>query len=381
MVVACSVAVVSPYSPLVQVCTPDGYDPDRAGSPCVIAPTVTAVAEDGSFDFADITAMLTNARWLLDNKDIALQWTEGTDYDMTSDGRLTLMKNVLVGETHSLQFAGDYADARTGQTLHVTSEVLTLYTSESVESTWSVNTAYSDVEIYSPIDDKQLLREYQVAHDLTPSYTEAEAKDGAQYLREATIEVRIGGEVVTSGYTVKVFTADGTTETEQKAGEGALAALTLTSMTLDMRLVEDATAFLVRVYDTDGTMKCMRNACTVTRQHKAVDVILVNEGDLYEDTTTLWQQGIVRHNGHDVECGENVIRMDLYCDTYNETAHWLGQGSYVTFDTSALKKGTTTDTDYVSTYYEYDYKGVHNVAADASGVAYCDSSGEQYIFN
>lgn len=150
--------------------------------------------------------------------------------------------------------------------------------------------------------------------------------------------------------------------------------------TTDGNAIPQGTTYIIKAYSSDGTLQAMRNLCSVSRLHKPITVKQVNGTDLYADTASIWQQAIVQHNGEAIEQAERCVRLDLYADTYNETAHWLGEGAYVHFPLDGLNRGNTTDTDYLSTYYDYDYKGEHHVATDASGVAYADKSGEPYIF-
>lgn len=386
LVVSCSIAARGSSS-LVQVYDGASYIPDRSVAPTYVVPTVSASATDQSWNNGECTDQCTDIKWLLDGEDISSQWMSGTDYTIyasTTDapkGTLCIMRNVPTTEQHRLQFQCTLPDTRTGQNITLLSEETLIYTSETAEDTWSVQTTLPENIIYSPLDDLLSLREYQLSHGLTPTVTEAEAKDGNEYLRSGSVIVRQGMAQITD-CTVKVFriAVGSTKEEELSTADTELKALTSETVTIDLRAIPQGTTYIIKAFSSDGTLQAMRNLCSVSRLHKPISVKQVNGTDLYADTASLWQQAIVQHNGEAIEQAERCVRLDLYADTVNETAHWLGEGAYVHFPLDGLSRGNTTDTDYLSTYYDYDYKGEHQVATDASGVAYGDKSGEPYIF-
>nr|DAP42238.1 MAG TPA: hypothetical protein [Bacteriophage sp.] len=294
-------------------------------------------------------------------------------------GMLIIKRNIGLNERVKLRFEGKLLDFRNNELVPIKSDEKTLYTVQAAQDSWSVETDYPLNLMYSCIDDNMLLHDYQVSHGIASSLSEQQINDGEQYLRTAAIRVRKGKEIQKSGYTLELYRTDSGTEVKMNVGY-ELQALSLTSMTLDLRLVPNAATYLLKVL-VGGKVVCMKTICTVNRLHKAISVKPSVESDIYPDTDIMYQEAIVKCKDHDVPCAENVIKMVLLGTTAYESDVNLGEGRGVFFRLSDLTMGDTQKDNYVATVFDYDYKEEYKVATDASGNVYTDENGNPFIFN
>lgn len=383
---ACTLTTASTDSWLTQTYKDGESQPDRQLLPCCVLPVVSASAKDGSWDHPSrANALLADMEWTVDGQPVASVWKAGTDYDIATEGdsrgMLRVYRNLKLGERVTLAFRATIPDTRTGQNVDVASDEKIMAVVQSAQDAYSVETGLPLNLLYSPLDDQLLRYEYLTSHGQATTLTKATATDGEQYLRTADITVRQGQDRLTTGYTLQLVRTDKDgTQTQLEADTAELAALTPTSLTLDLRLIPDGTSYLLRVL-VDGQTVAMKTVCTVARMHPAISVTPVNEGDIYTDTTTTWQQAIVKRQNRDVSAAENVVRLELLASTARETDHWLGEGKTVRFDLSQLQYGDTADEQYVTTCYQYDYKDPYTEATDTDGNLLADKDGSRLIFN
>lgn len=387
LVTGCSLTCTTPESPLTQLYSGGEYQPNREGTaavPCGICPIISASARDGSWQGNPRSnAHLSQMQWYVDGQKIESVTSWNGKYSIITSGdnkgMLIIKRNIGLNERVKLRFEGKLLDFRNNELVPVKSDEKTLYTVQAAQDSWSVETDYPLNLMYSCIDDNMLLHDYQVSHGIASSLSDQQINDGEQYLRTAAIRVRKGKEIQKSGYTLELYRTDSGTEVKMSVGYD-LQAFSLTSMTLDLRLVPNAATYLLKVL-VGGKVVCMKTICTVNRLHKAISVKPSVESDIYPDTDIMYQEAIVKCKDHDVPCAENVVKMVLLGTTAYESDVKLGEGREVFFRLSDLTMGDTQKDNYVETCFDYDYKEEYKVATDASGNVYTDENGNPFIFN
>ena len=387
LVTNCTLACITPESPPTQIYGGGEFQPNRegaAGVPCGICPVVSASASDGSWQGnTRSNAHLVQMQWYVDGQKIdeVASWKGKYTILTTGDTRGTLLikRNVGLNERVKLRFEAKILDFRNQDLVPVGSVELTLYTSQAAEDAWSVETDYPLNLMYSCIDDNMLLHDYQVSHGIVSSLSNQQINDGEQYLRTAAIRVRKGNEVQKSGYSLELYRTDEGTEKKLSVGY-ELQAFSINSMTLDLRLVPNNATYLLKVI-SGGKVVCLKTICTVNRMHKAISVTPCVDSDIYVGNETLFQRALVKCKDRDVQCAENVIKLQLLASTAYEKDVNLGEGIEVAFRIDEVTLGNTNRDNYIETCFDYDYKDEYKVATDASGNVYVDENGNPFIFN
>lgn len=387
LIVGCNIVCATPESPMTQLYSSNEWQPNREGSvgvPCGLCPIVTANAKDGSWQGRSRSnAHLSTMQWYVNDVKIenASGWAGKFSIVQEGDNRgmLIIKKNIGLNERVKLRFEGYIFDFRNNDNVPVKSDEVTMYTTQAAEDAWSVETDYPLNLMYSSIDDNMLLHDYQVSHGIASALTNSQINDGEQYLRTAAIRVRKGKELQTSGYSLKLYRTDGGTQQEVSVGY-ELQAFSLTSMTLDLRLVQNGATYLLKVV-YGGKVVCMKTICTVNRLHRSISVTPACESNIYHNTETLYQRALVKYKDRDVLCAENTIKFQLLATTAYEKDVNLGEGIEVAFRLDELVLGDTQKDNYVETCFDYDYKDEYKVATDASGNVYVDANGNPFIFN
>ena len=387
LVTACTFSCITPEPTPTQIFSGGDYQPNREGAsgvPCGICPAVSANAKDGSWQGKSRSnSHLAQMQWYVNGQKIETlaDWKDKYSIIQAGDNKGTLLikRNIGLNERVSLRFEGKILDFRNNDLVPANSDELTLYTVEAAEDAWSVETEYPLNLLYSTIDDNMLLHDYQVSHGIATTLTSQQINNGEQYMRTAKISVKKGKTLQKSGYTLELYRTDGEEEKKMMVGN-ELVAFSLTSMTLDLRVIEDGATYMLKVL-VNGKVQCLKTICTVARLHKAISVKPAVESDIYPSTEVLFQRAIVKCKDHDVPCAENTIKMQLLGSTAYEQDVNLGEGREVAFRLSDLIMGDTQKDNYVETCFEYDYKEQYKVATDASGNTYTDENGNPFIFN
>lgn len=88
------------------------YTPDYTKTYCVLKPWMRVVDPDEVI--ASGAVQMTNMHWYVFDGTAETEITNGTDYQMASDGRLSIRKNLEPGKTLIYRFTGEYQDPRNG---------------------------------------------------------------------------------------------------------------------------------------------------------------------------------------------------------------------------------------------------------------------------
>lgn len=89
------------------------YLPDYTKTYCVMRAWMRIVDPDDIIESGPV--QMTNQHWYVYDGTTETEITNGTDYQMSADGRISIRKNVDPGKTLILRFKGEYQDPRTGE--------------------------------------------------------------------------------------------------------------------------------------------------------------------------------------------------------------------------------------------------------------------------
>lgn len=89
------------------------YTPDYTQTYCVLKPWMRVVDPDEVIPAGAV--QMTNMHWYVYNGTAETEITSGTDYQIASDGKLSIRVNVDPGKELLFRFTGEYLDPRTGE--------------------------------------------------------------------------------------------------------------------------------------------------------------------------------------------------------------------------------------------------------------------------
>jgi len=391
--VSMSLACITPGAPLLQVYGTDGCAPDRSVVYSVVAPVIQAYAKDGSWDNRTSNIALVDMVWMSNAdgswKDISTMASWKGKYEIdtsstTSRGNLTIKKNLGVNAKEQIRLSAYLYDYRTKTRLPVESDFITLSCIAKGEDTWGVGFTDAKNIVYNPFLDKLDLYDYKVANGLISDSTEARnaCLDGNQYERTVPIDVYLGKSKKTSGYSLAVYRTDSGKEVALSVSQnGEMRSLTPISLTLDLRLVEAATYLVKCIVDSKVVAQ---GSFSVSREYPPFDSpeftnkASIAFGDIYRR-----QQAVFHYNNRIVEYPHRIIRMlwktKATRSEYSETATktW-NEGDELRYNIQDSGIGELED-DKVVEIVAYGQKKAYDVATDASGNVYGNSSGNAYI--
>lgn len=382
-----SIVCVSGGSPTTQVYNTAlaQYEPNRANTPCVLHPDVTANASDGTWKNEQANAVLANMVWLVNGTEISKVWNEGTDYSVNTDGTtrgdLTIYRNVAVAELFALKFQADIYDHRLKVNVPITTDEVTLNTVAKSDDAYSMSLDDTDNIIYNPILDRLLLYDYKVAHGLiaaSDSVRDACINENA-YLRKIPFHVYKGGNALTSGYTVKLYKMSGTTPVEIGVGMNEVCAINASYVTLDLRLIETA-SYMVKVF-VGGNEVCNKQF-SIARTYPKFTISAGQNTDIAPNQDNRQQVALVSSEGKIVECPANVFLLQWSTKATNDglttTKQWQ-EGDTALFNISDTGLGETSE-DELEITVDAGYKPRMEFLSDGSE-ALVDENGEYLIGN
>ena len=391
--VSVSLACITPGAPMLQVYGDDGYAPDRSLVYSVVAPVITAYAKDGSWDNRRSNLALVNMKWLSNAegtwKDITTMESWKGKYEIdtsstTSRGNLTIKKNLGVNNKEQIRLSASIYDYRTGTNIDQMTDFVTLSCIAKGTDTWGIGFGDARNIVYNPFLDKLDLYDYKVANSLMAASTDARNAcfDGNQYERTIPVDVYLGKNRKSSGYTLAVYRMDNGREVALSASPNSeLKALTLTSLTLDLRVVEQAT-YLVKC-TADGKVVA-QGTFSVSRDYPPIsspeftNKASIAWGDIYRR-----QQAVFHFNNRIVDYPARLIRMlwktKATRKEYSQTvAKEWNEGDTLRYNIEDSGIGELED-DKVIEIVAYGQKKAYDIATDAAGNVYGDSSGNAYI--
>lgn len=382
-----SIVCVSGGSPTTQVYNTAlaQYEPNRANTPCVLHPDVTAHASDGTWKNEQANAVLANMVWLVNGTEISKVWQEGTDYSINTDGStrgdLTIYRNVAVAELFALKFKADIYDHRLKVNVPIATDEVTLNTVAKSDDAYSMSLDDTDNIVYNPILDRLLLYDYKVAHGMIAASDSVRAAciNENAYLRKIPFHVYKGGKALTTGYTVKLYKMSGTTPVEIGVGMNEVNAITTSYVTLDLRLIEAAT-YMVKAFV--GGKEICNKQFSVARTYPKFTISAGQNTDIAPNQDNRMQQALVSSEGKIVECPANVFLLQWSTKATNDgkttTKQWQ-EGDTALFNISDTGLGETTE-DELEIMVDASYKPQMDFFSDGSEPL-VDENGEYLIGN
>lgn len=388
-----SLACVTPGSPLLQVYENGSIvpSPNRKSVYSVIAPIIEVTTADNSWDIQRSNIALANIVWYSNEggkwNDISSlsSWTGNYEIDLSSTtnrGRLTIKKNLGVNDKEQLYMEADLMDYRTGSLLHLVFDAVTLSALAQGEDTYGISVDGSSHVIYNPFLDKLDLYDFKVANGLQTASDAARAAcvDNNCYERTISIKAWKGKSQITSGYTLEVARMDDGKEVALSVDAmDELKALSLTSIILDLRIVENAD-YMVNL-KVGGVVKAKKQI-SVTRDYPPIEqpqfanVASINWGEINRH-----QRAVFAYNNKIVDSPQRLVRMLWKTKAYN--GNTITEKTWNEGETFEYAIGDTglgdLESDSVNEIVAYAQKKAHSIAADASGNYYGDSNGNVYI--
>lgn len=390
LTVSVSLSCLSSGSPVTQVydaaANPPEYVPDRAVTPTVLQPVVTAAASDGSWAQHQCNSLLANMKWYVNGVDITTlnDWTGkfGIDTVGGTRGALTIYRNLTPSERLSMHFEAELVDNRLGVTHPIVTDAILLSTVDKSLDSYSISIGEATAIYYNPFLDKLHLYEYKVSQGLiaaSPALRTA-ALDENAYLRTIPISLFQGATQITTGYTVRLFrVVNANTLTEITASdENEVNAITLTGVTLDLRMVTKEN-YMIKAYI--GAVEVARIQFGVSRLIQGFSCTPTNDSAILPGQTARYDQAMVDSEGKSVECPESIIAIVWYTTSAYKTDVRHNEGGHTVFQLADTGVGDSYNDDWLDIFAEAIQKGAYSVATDESDNAFTDESDNVFIIN
>ena len=386
LTVAVSLRCTTPAVPTTQVLNGGNneYEPDRELTPTIILPEVVANAVDGSWGNPSANHALADMKWFVNGKDISTlsDWAGKYSIDQAGStrGAISISRNVSPGKQFQLHFEAVLVDNRLGVNIPVISDEIVLSTIEKANDGYSLSIDDSSIIQYDPVKDKLSLYEYKVAHGLISASAAAQsaATDKCSYRHVIPISLFNGKTKMTSGYTVKLYRVNSVTSlTQLTAGVDEVEAISITSVTLDLRLVPKAT-YVIKAFVGNNEVAMLQFG--VSRIFQTFNISPTNGTDIHPSDTERYDEAMVDCDGNIVECPGSIIRIVWYTDTEAKKAVQHNEGDTTIFQLAKTGLGDTYTDSVLEVYCEADYKPEYKIATDG-GNTLVDASGNKFIFN
>ena len=390
--VAHSIAVTSGGdSPLTQVYDEvlNVFQPNRKITPLVLMPTVTLTASDGSMaqplTNKDIAA--DTMTWYLDGKDIktVAGWMDDVSINTASGnqrGQLTVARNVMPGETHSLYFECRVADVRTGKIITVTTDAVVLSTTDKSEDDWAVDVSGAKTVVYDPTEDMLAEMEYEMAQGLA-SYSDKELRDAElsadSYKHDFVLTVRKGKTVAPAKlYEVKVWMHDGskrTEVTEDNMADTAISAMDKTHVEVDMRMVDNLTLTI----EVNWKNKPVASVTVgMGRSEPGVEWDYLNKTDAGAKEDMRDDRVLASTKKGMLKYPQRTHRIMWFVTDAKGKDHEVGYGDKTRY---SMKEYGLTDTAEIAEYIATEQKSPHSLAVTEGGKVLTNKNGEVFIIH
>lgn len=386
LTLAVSLKILTPNSPANQVYNSavNEYDPDRGATPLVILPEIIANTSDGSWDMPYVNSLLAEMNWFANGKNLSTvsSWSGKYSIDTVGDtrGAITISRNVATGENFELHFEGVIADTRLGVNIPVKTDTIVLTTVDKSEDTYGLSIGDSQIIQYNPFLDKLLLYDYKVANKLISASTANRnaALDENSYERTIPLMVTKGVNKLTTGYTVELYQVNSaSSQTRLTTANHEVIASSLTSLTLDLRLIEKGDYLvLIRV----GSKEVARQQFSVNRVYPKFTCVPASQASINPDEILHRNVAMVQWNGEIVSIPAPIIRMVWFTDSANKTEVQWQEGDKAVTMLDATGIGETYLDDWLDVYIKAEQKKAFSVLTDGTN-EYTDISGNIYINN
>lgn len=399
--VAVSVECLTPDRPALQVfdstkASGNEYEPDREVTPSQFWPQAIVNANDGSWTNQYGNVLLVEMHWFVDDVDIAEHpdW-QGTNsvgdayYEIDETGTnyrgtLTVRKNIDPSKQYSMRFEAVIADSRLGTRLPVKTDAFILSTEDVSEDRFSISIGDDQIIRYNPFKDKLHLYDYKVANGKIAASSAAElaATDANAYKREIQVTVYKGGEVITEGFTLKLFRVNGNDSyTEMAVGtDRELLALSNSGVTLDLRIISKAD-YMLRAVLSDSTVPNPQIQFSVNRYYQSFVPSPTNGTAILPSDEQRFDEVMVNSEGCIVEEPASILKVEWYSTSATKTNLFLNEGHKTLFTIAKTGIGKTYTDNWLDISVECEIKPTYDVAVDENGDTLTDENGNILIFN
>lgn len=388
LTVSISLSCLTSGSPVTQVYNAalDEYEPDRSVTPTILQPVVTAAASDGSWPQPYANSLLANMVWKVNGVDITTlsDWTGKFSIETVGSGRgaLTITRNLTPSERLSLHFEAELVDNRLGVTHPIVTDEIVLSTVDKSADSYSMSIGEATAIYYNPFLDKLHLYEYKVAQGKISESSTARtaALDENAYLRTIPISVFKGANLITSGYTIKLYrVVNETTFTEiTESDENEVDAITTSGITLDLRLVTKENYLISALV---GTTEVARLQFSVSRLQQGFSCTPTNESAILPGQTARYDEALVDSEGKAIECPESIIAIIWYTTSAYKTNVRHNEGGHTLFQLTDTGVGDTYTDDWLDVFTDAAQKEAYAIAEDVDGNTWVDENDNVWIFN
>lgn len=385
LTIAVSLKIMTPNSPASQVYNSENgeYEPDRGVTPLVIMPEIVAKCADGSWNTPNANELLSEMKWYVNGKEISTvaSWNGKYSIDMSGStrGAITVNRNASPGENFELHFEGVVADTRLGANIPVKTDTITLSTIDKSEDEYNLSIGEDQIIRYNPFEDALLLYDYKVANGIITASTSARnaALDENAYERSIPITVHKGNAVITSGYTLKLYSVGSNGSLAQiTTAQHEVIELTLTKVTMDLRLIEKGDYLLIA---SVGGMEKARKQFSINRIYPKFDIAPASGVSINPGETTHYNKVMVHYNGNIIPVPAPILKVVWFTDSEHLSGLQHNEGSETVIVLSRTGIGDTYLDDWLDIYVEAEQKQTFKIMTDASGVEYTDKMGNVYI--
>ncbi|MGN1245284.1 MAG: hypothetical protein ACI4UN_01495 [Muribaculaceae bacterium] len=387
--VSLSVKNYTPNSPMAQVYNPETkeYEPNREITPLVLVPVLSVNTSDGSLTKDYGNADMAIPTWYVNGvklsesayKDTITMETEASDMR----GALTVRQNVKPGMQLELYMVSELYDARTGNILHIQSDVIILATIEKSEDSYTIALGDAAAQAYNPLRDMKKLVDYKKSHGI--AILDAEQKEATSgvntYIRRIDFKIWRGQKPIwDSKYVLKLYsmtdsglgdllaTTDGVNNTDE------VVEFDKTHLTIDLRFVESVNyAIMVCVGRTDYNgnsyyKQVALHTFGIKRHLPAVKPQMVNlcniaATDVYHSNQIIFPG----HKGKALDYPGAFFTTRWKTQVNGGTEVERGQGHAVRIKLADTGIGKEAANSYMDLWAEIEYDGVHSKLTDSEG--------------
>jgi len=391
LMLAVGVEVKSASAGLTQYVKAGVYNPDHGVTPLVLTPTVSAQAADltpeqkWSVGKDTSNAGVGGSAWKIDGAAVSSVWTEGTDYELSDDGKeLWIYRNIPAGSGVSVSCCLLVYDSRTGLTIPVETDGVPLSTVQVEDAPMRLSTDCENV-LWDVTADDLWEWEYRAARGYTQLMTQEEAANDACYKKHVAFCVTRGGGQLSEGYGIWIKDGDGA-DVAYITASGTLVnnspvkilELTTAGVTFDCRVIEDE-LFKVYALDSAGAIQydTLRtiHVKAARRDYDAPEI--ANNSD-YTVSQQLYNNYCrVRCNGEEMEHPECWLRIEWKTAARTEGAAEtaVGAGDRCVFAPNEAGGGSTASDNGFDMIVDTDYLPALTAAVDEDGSFWTDESG------
>lgn len=235
-------------------------------------------------------------------------------------------------------------------------DTITLSTVDKSEDEYSLSIGDDQIIRYNPFEDALLLYDYKVANGLTTASTSARnaALNENAYERSISVSVHKGDTLLAAGYTLNLYSiGSGGVLTQLTTAKHEIIALTLTKITMDLRLIEKGDFLLV--VNVGGKEKA-RKQFSINRVYPKFDIEPVSGVSINPGETTHYNKVMVHYNGNIVPVPAPILKMVWFTDTENLTGVQHNEGTETVITLSRTGIGNTYLDDWLDIYVEAEQK-------------------------